>query len=154
MRSPVVSARVRGPGVVTFLLAAGLLAGSVVFARQFHATAVREFRFPWGTWGAAVLLALAAGATVGGSVAGRAGRSVLGLAVAVAAVVLAHLPAVLVAGPGWRRWPGLATTTVLDRTGPQLLAAAVIGAAVAALITRAPVRARHRDDRADGRAIG
>ncbi len=146
--------RRRGVGFVALAVACGLLGTAVVFARAFHVAAVREFTLPWTTWAAALLLASAAGAIVAGAVTVHVRRWIAVLALAAAGVVLAHLPVVLVGGPAWRRWPGFATTGVVDRTAPQLLAAAILGAGVAVLFTRRRVAARRRGDRAGDGATG
>jgi hypothetical protein len=119
--------------ILEAVAAALLLAVAVGAARDFRMDAVRDFRFTWGTWSAAVALAFAAGAvlSLGVSLPSRAG--VVVPALVVATVVLVHLPAVLGGGAVWHRWAVFATTSFVDRTGPQLLAAVVAGAAIARL---------------------
>ncbi|MGZ4109193.1 MAG: hypothetical protein ACXVQU_05410 [Actinomycetota bacterium] len=119
--------------ILETVAAAVLLAVAVGAARDFRMDAVRDFRFTWGTWSAAVALAFAAGAvlSVGVSLPSRSG--VVVPALVVATIVLVHLPAVLAGGAAWHHWSVFATTSFVDRTGPQLLAAVVAGAAIARL---------------------
>lgn len=116
-------------------LAVALAWAAAVCAREFHTDAVRQFRFAWGTWGAAVVLAFGAGALTASAVASRIARCWSWVALTLAAAVLVHLPVVL-AGGTWLRWAPLSTTSFLDGSGPQLLAAAVAGAAAAAIVAR------------------
>jgi hypothetical protein len=133
-------ARVLAGRVLETAVAGALLAVAVRAARDFRVDAVREFRFTWGTWGAAVALAFAAGAVLSVVVWLPSRRSVVAVALGVAALALIHLPAVLAGGVGLHRWPPFATTTFVDGTGPQLLAAVVAGAGVARLAGGASVR--------------
>lgn len=137
-------ARSTASRLLPVVLAAGLAACAVVFAREFRLDAIREFRFAWGTWAGAVVLAFGAGAIAASTVTARVRRAVAGLALLPAVAVLLHLPVVLAAGPGWHPAAVLATTSFVDGNEPQLLAAAVAGAAAATLGTRRAESARRR----------
>jgi hypothetical protein len=121
-----------------------LLAVAAAAARDFRVDAVREFRFAWATWSAAVALAFAAGAVLSVVVTLPILRAVVIPVVAFAALVLVHLPIVLMGGGVLDHWTALATSSFVDRTGPQLLAAVVAGAGVARLVSAAGASARRR----------
>jgi len=146
--------RAMRPGGVRALTARALETGAAVLllavataaARDFRVDAVREFRFTWSTWGAAVALAFAAGAVLSLVVTLPVPRVVAWAVVAMAPLVLIHLPVVLAGGGALDRWSVVATTSFLDRTGPQLLAAVIAGGGVARLVAppRASARGRGR----------
>jgi hypothetical protein len=121
-----------------------LLAVATEAARDFRLDAVREFRFAWPTWSAAVALAFAAGAVLSIVVRLRIRAAVVMSVVAIAALVLLHLPVALSGGGVLDGWSVLATTSFVDRTGPQLLAAVVAGAGVARLVSERETSPRRR----------
>jgi hypothetical protein len=137
-------ARALTAGALETAAAVLLLALATAAARDFRVDAVREFRFTWPTWGAAVALAFAAGAVLSVVVTLPVPRAVVWAVVAIAPLVLIHLPVVLAGGGALDRWTVLATTSFVDRTGPQLLAAVVAGGCVARLVATAGASARGR----------
>jgi hypothetical protein len=114
-------------------LALALWAAAAALAARFRDTAVREFRFDWGTWCAALLLAFASGVLLSRAFSARgsrAARVAAGVALVASVALLLHLPLVLLGSVhGWGGRGPLSTAPIVDRSGPQLLAAAVAGAA-------------------------
>lgn len=119
----------------TIVVAVALGLAATRFAVRFEEIAVREFRYAWGTWIAALVLAAATGAVLAPFRLHGVGLVVGIAALLVCAAITAHFPLVAVAREsGWDGSLPFGTERAIDGAIAQLVAASSLGAIGAGLL--------------------